>query len=81
MPVLQKNNMMNKKYLIPVGIIALAIVTIVLITANPPTSTRGKPMPVAAMTVETQIVKSQDYQVQVGSFGVVKPRTQSSLVT
>ncbi|MDP5147922.1 efflux RND transporter periplasmic adaptor subunit [Shewanella sp. ULN5] len=73
--------MMNKKYLIPVGIIVLAIVIIALITANPPTSKRGKPMAVAAMTVETQVLNPQDYQVQVGSFGVVKPRTQSSLVT
>ena len=72
---------MNKKYLIPVGIIVLAIVIIALITANPPTSKRGKPMAVAAMAVETQVLNPQDYQVQVGSFGVVKPRTQSSLVT
>ncbi|QIR15494.1 efflux RND transporter periplasmic adaptor subunit [Shewanella aestuarii] len=73
--------MMNKKYLIPVVIIAIAVATVALITSNPPTSDRGKPMKVAAMLVETQVVKPQDYQIQVSSFGVVKPRTQSVLVT
>ncbi|MEZ9138884.1 MULTISPECIES: efflux RND transporter periplasmic adaptor subunit [unclassified Shewanella] len=73
--------MMNKKYLIPAGIIAIAIVSIIVITSNPPSSKRGKPMAVAAMSVETLIVKPQDYQIQVSSFGVVKPRTQSVLVT
>ena len=82
MRVLQKkNNMMNKKYLIPVGIIAVAIIAIVVIVSNPPSTKRGKPMAVAAMLVETQILTPQDYQIQVSSFGVVKPRTQSSLVT
>ncbi|MDO6677068.1 efflux RND transporter periplasmic adaptor subunit [Shewanella sp. 4_MG-2023] len=73
--------MMNKKYLIPVSIVAVAVATIMVITSNPPTTKRGKPMAVAAMSVETQVLKPQDYQIQVSSFGVVKPRTQSSLVT
>ncbi len=82
MRVLQKkNNMMNKKYLIPVGIIAVAVIAIATITFNPPSTKRGKPMAIAPMSVETLTLTPQDYQIQVSSFGVVKPRTQSSLVT
>ncbi|WP_244899712.1 hypothetical protein [Shewanella japonica] len=73
--------MMNKKYLIPVGIIAVAVIAIATITFNPPSTKRGKPMAIAPMSVETLTLTPQDYQIQVSSFGVVKPRTQSSLVT
>ncbi|WP_083698109.1 efflux RND transporter periplasmic adaptor subunit [Shewanella sp. UCD-KL21] len=72
---------MNKKYLIPVGIVAVAVAVIFVISSNPPSTKRGKPMAVAAMSVETQRLTPQNYQIQVSSFGVVKPRTQSSLVT
>lgn len=72
---------MNKKYLIPVAIVAVVVTVIVLITSNPPTSKRGGKKPISNVMVETRQLQSADYHVEVSSFGVVKPRTQSSLVT
>ncbi|WP_228768527.1 efflux RND transporter periplasmic adaptor subunit [Shewanella sp. TC10] len=72
---------MNKKYLVPVAIIAAVVIAIALITSNPPTSKRGGKKPSANVTVEALQIQLQDYQIEVSSFGVVKPRTQSSLVT
>ncbi|WP_242620372.1 MULTISPECIES: efflux RND transporter periplasmic adaptor subunit [Shewanella] len=72
--------MLNKKYLIPVAIVAVVVAAIMWITSNPPTSKRGPKKSAANVTVETQTIKPQAYQIEVSSFGVVKPRTQSSLV-
>ncbi|WP_259651222.1 efflux RND transporter periplasmic adaptor subunit [Shewanella sp. KT0246] len=72
---------MNKKYLVPVAIIAVVVIAIFVITSNPPTSKRGAKKAASNVTVETRQIHLQDYQIEVSSFGVVKPRTQSSLVT
>ena len=48
---------------------------------NPPEARRGGPSPVAQMTVEVYEVAPRQYQVQLDSFGVVKPRTESVLVS
>ncbi|WP_394204092.1 efflux RND transporter periplasmic adaptor subunit [Shewanella waksmanii] len=75
------NSLMNKKYLVPVAIVITVVVVIAVIVSNPPTSKRGAQKPASKVIVETQSIQPADYQVEVSSFGVVKPRTQSSLVT
>ncbi|WP_163930770.1 efflux RND transporter periplasmic adaptor subunit [Paraferrimonas sp. SM1919] len=73
--------MLNKKYLIPATIAVAAAATIFVIQSNPPESKRGGPRASANIVVETKTLQPEPYQVQVNSFGVVKPRTQSSLVS
>ncbi|WP_394130715.1 efflux RND transporter periplasmic adaptor subunit [Shewanella maritima] len=73
--------MINKKYLIPVAIVISVVLIIFVITSNPPQAKRGGKKPANKVMVETQTLTSKEYQVEVRSFGVVKPRTQSSLVT
>jgi len=51
----------------------------ITIFKNPPTSKRGKISTAAQMTVETNTITPQTYQVIIQSFGTVKPRTQSVL--
>ncbi|MBR9728816.1 efflux RND transporter periplasmic adaptor subunit [Shewanella intestini] len=75
------NNIMNKKYLVPAVIIAVVVAVIMVITSNPPSSKRGGKKPVSNVAVEVRQIIPQNYQIEVSSFGVVKPRTQSSLVT
>ena len=70
----------NKKIVLPIAIIIVTVVSFKFITANPPKSARGKPSLAPQMTVDTLRVTPQTYQVQINSFGVVQPRTQSVLV-
>lgn len=72
---------LNKKYLLPVGIVAGTALLISFITSNPPSAKRGRPAQSNQIVVEAQTLVPQRYQVVVESFGTVKPRTQSSLVT
>jgi RND family efflux transporter MFP subunit len=70
----------NKKYLKPIVIIVFTIILVKLIMANPPKSHRGRPAPVAKMSVTVMPLLPQDYQIKIDSFGTVKPRTKSALV-
>ena len=72
---------LNKKYLWPIGIVAATVFLINFITSNPPNAKRGRPAQSNQITVETKEIVPQEYQVVIESFGTVKPRTQSSLVT
>lgn len=69
-----------KKFLIPAAIIAFALIAKQVITSNPPENKRFKPSKAPQMTVEVLKLIPQDYQVELDSFGTVKPRTQSALV-
>jgi RND family efflux transporter MFP subunit len=68
-----------KKYLIPLSIVVITVLTIQFIFSHPPTSIRGKMAPKAVMSVEVMHLTPQNYQVMLESFGIVKPRTQSVL--
>ncbi len=71
----------NKKYLLPAAIVTATILVIFFITSNPPQAKRGRISQGSQIVVETKTMAPQDYQVVIESFGTVKPRTQSSLVT
>ena len=71
---------MNKKTLLPIGIILVTIGLFALITSNPPSAARGKPSAAPQMTVDVLPISLQSYSVQLDSFGLVQPRTQSVLV-
>ena len=66
--------------LAPLLILAILAGIGLLLLANPPELQRGGPPPGPQTVVETLTVLPQDYQIQVGSFGTVQPRTRSVLV-
>ncbi len=68
-----------KKLLLPLTIVAITAALLMFIFDNPPTSKRFKQAKTAQMTVETKVITPQTYQVNIQSFGTVKPRTQSVL--
>jgi RND family efflux transporter MFP subunit len=70
---------LKKKLVILAVIIGVTFLLMTLISSNPPQSKRFKPSKAAQMTVSTQVLAPQTYQVMVESFGTVKPRTQSIL--
>jgi RND family efflux transporter MFP subunit len=69
----------NKKKLLPLSIIIIAVGLIFLIVENPPKNQRKKSSKAPQMTVATTTLTPQNYQIMVQSFGTVKPRTQSGL--
>jgi RND family efflux transporter MFP subunit len=69
-----------KKLLLPVVILIITLVSFKFIMGNPPQAQRGFTPKVAKIVVETLQLELQQYQVQVDSYGVVKPRTRSMLV-
>lgn len=70
-----------RKLLIPAIVIAVTVVLIVFIKGNPPKTERFGSAPKANVTVAISHLKAQPYQVMINSFGTVKPRTQSILVS
>lgn len=72
-------NSKHRKILLPLGLVILTVVLVSVIKGNPPESKRGKPSKASQMTVETQTLQPQAYQVMVKSFGTVAPRTQTQL--
>lgn len=72
--------MLKRKIIIPVAILAVSILTYQVIMSNPPKSRRGGGPRIAQMSVETMAIRPQQYEVQLESFGTVKPRTESVLV-
>ena len=71
----------TKKVLIPVVILIATFLISQLIVNNPPTTLRGKAPTSAQITVKTVTLAPQHYSVRLNSFGKVKPRTQSLLVS
>ncbi len=70
----------RQKILLPIVIIIITLILSQIIVNNPPKSQRGKGNQAAQMTVEVKKLKAQRYDINIESFGVVKPRTQSILV-
>jgi RND family efflux transporter MFP subunit len=68
------------KLLIPAIVIVITVIFYFFIMNNPPEAQRGFAPKAAKIVVETLNLQVQKYQIQVDSYGVVKPRTQSMLV-
>lgn len=68
------------KLLLPLAILLVAAVIITVVRSNPPSVKRSGPPKQADVMVEVQAVQASTFSVEVASFGVVKPRTQSVLV-
>ncbi len=71
---------MPKKFL-PVVILAVLVGFAVLVKLNPPQSERGVALKARELAVEVVELRQQSYQVVLQSYGTVKPRTQSELVS
>lgn len=70
-----------KKILLPVGILALSLISAKLILDNPPEANRKRPSSKPQMSVEAISLTPQTYQVQLDSYGTVRPRIQSLLIS
>lgn len=71
----------SKRFMLPISILVLTVVAAQMILSNPPTAKRRPPSKAPQMTVEVRTLEAQLYQVNLESFGTVKPRTQSNLVS
>ncbi|MGQ8366840.1 efflux RND transporter periplasmic adaptor subunit [Glaciecola sp. 1036] len=67
------------KKLLPVLVLVLAGLSWFLITNNPPTQARGAPPKVARINVDIEPIEVKPFSIDVASYGVVRPRTQSTL--
>jgi len=72
-------NLKSKK-LIPVAIFGGLILMAMIIRMNPPEPPQRGGFAGPQMVVETEAVQSQDYQVELQSYGTVQPRTRSILI-
>jgi RND family efflux transporter MFP subunit len=70
-----------KKIIIPAMIILATYFISKIIIDNPPETNRGKGAAIAKISVETLTLKAQRYPIVINSFGTVKPRTSSVLVS
>ena len=71
----------SKKTLLPIFIIVITLILLWLINTNPPQSKRTENVKKALINVEVQTLALQQHQVMVESFGVVRPRVQSLLIS
>jgi RND family efflux transporter MFP subunit len=70
-----------KKIILPILVVVLSAIIIMLIVNNKPSNERGRPQATAKVLVEGKVLETKDLQVAIASYGVVKPRTQSVLVS
>ncbi|WP_020679507.1 efflux RND transporter periplasmic adaptor subunit [Marinobacterium rhizophilum] len=66
--------------LLPIAVFAVFCAAAALIMLNRPQASRSSSPPVPSVRVEVQTVQPQDYRVRLQSYGVVRPRTQSTLL-
>lgn len=71
----------QKKFILPALIILSTALLLWLINTNPPKSQRGGATKKPLVNVEVQTLALQPHQVMVESFGVVRPRVQSLLIS
>lgn len=71
----------SKKTIVSAVIIGITVLLLWLINTNPPHSPRGAAVKKALINVEVQTLVLQPHQVMVESFGVVRPRVQSLLIS
>lgn len=67
------------KYL-PAVLIALIVVTFVLLKYNKPSAKRRPPPATNTINIETETIQQRDISVSLQSYGIVRPRTQSTLI-
>lgn len=67
-------------FVVPVAVISLFGFIAYFIINNPPEAKRQAPKFTPTVSVETTTIKAVDFPMQINSYGVVKPRTQSSLL-
>jgi RND family efflux transporter MFP subunit len=70
-----------KKWILPIILIVITAMVAYFIKSNPPEAKRRGASKAPQMTVEAQAIQAQDFQIFVESYGTVKPRTQSALVS
>ncbi|KZN48498.1 efflux RND transporter periplasmic adaptor subunit [Pseudoalteromonas luteoviolacea] len=69
-----------KRLILPAAILAVSVLLVVLISSNPPQSARGKGKPQAKMVVDFVELEAMQFTMEIESYGLVQPRTQSMLV-
>ncbi|MCF2858242.1 efflux RND transporter periplasmic adaptor subunit [Pseudoalteromonas sp. SMS1] len=69
-----------KKIMLPVVVLVISIGLVMFITANPPKAKRGQGKPQAQMSVDFTTITAAPFTMNISSYGVVQPRTQSMLV-
>lgn len=67
------------KVLLPVLVIVVSLGGAAWFMQNKPQAKRFKP-PTAQLTVEATRLKAQNYQINISSYGIVSPRTESTLI-
>ncbi|OMH25978.1 hypothetical protein BGP75_25365 [Motiliproteus sp. MSK22-1] len=67
--------------MLPITVLIVSAYGVNYIVNNKPDAKRGRPQGPQAMTVEGTRLHRQDFQVWLDSYGVVKPRTESHLVS
>lgn len=68
------------RFVMPVLILIVAGIIVSVIFKNPPTAKRFGGAKQAQLIVDAKTIEPRSYRVQVASYGIVKPRTQSILV-
>ncbi|MEC8325770.1 MAG: efflux RND transporter periplasmic adaptor subunit [Pseudomonadota bacterium] len=68
------------RFVMPVLILIVAGIIVSVIFNNPPTAKRFGGAKQAQLIVDAKTIEPRSYRVQVASYGIVKPRTQSILV-
>ncbi|GAB2679139.1 efflux RND transporter periplasmic adaptor subunit [Aliiglaciecola sp. 3_MG-2023] len=71
----------SKKIVLPIVVMLIAAVAVWVIYNNPPEAKRQRPNNAAVLSVETQLLQPEKFQITLDSYGVVTPRTQSSLMS
>lgn len=67
------------KIFLPLLVISASVRGAFWLMDNKPQAKRFKP-PIAKLTVEATRLKPQDYQINISSYGIVSPRTESTLI-
>lgn len=74
-------NLVSKKITLPIAILGVLLLIAYVTAKVPPQAERQPPSNNAAMTVETMTIAASPYTIQLQSYGTVKPRTRSMLVS
>ncbi len=69
------------RWLLPVIVLAVSGYAVDYIVDHPPETKRHKQLGQKAVSVEGTRLQPRDFQVQLDSYGVVRPRTQSQLIS
>ncbi|GAA6151222.1 efflux RND transporter periplasmic adaptor subunit [Pseudoteredinibacter isoporae] len=70
---------MRKKW-ISVAIVAAFAMLIFVISSNPPSAKRRGGKPPADIAVDVQAIEAREYAIQLDSYGLIRPRTQTQLL-